>query len=49
MVGTGTGWEIRQPLGYAIVGGLAVATLATGMAVWAAACAAYIVACFRLG
>ena len=29
MVGTGTGSEIRQPLGYAIVGGLPVSQLLT--------------------
>jgi multidrug efflux pump subunit AcrB len=29
MVGTGTGSEIRQPLGYAIVGGLAVSQILT--------------------
>src|SRR5215469_244563 len=29
MVGTGTGSEIRQPLGYAIVGGLLVSQLLT--------------------
>jgi multidrug efflux pump subunit AcrB len=29
MVGTGTGSEIRQPLGYAIVGGLAVSQVLT--------------------
>jgi Cu/Ag efflux pump CusA len=29
MVGTGVGSEIRQPLGYAIVGGLAVSQLLT--------------------
>ena len=29
MVGTGAGSEIRQPLGYAIVGGLAVSQLLT--------------------
>ena len=29
MLGTGTGSEIRQPLGYAIVGGLAVSQILT--------------------
>jgi HAE1 family hydrophobic/amphiphilic exporter-1 len=29
MLGTGTGAEIRQPLGYAMVGGLAVSQLLT--------------------
>jgi HAE1 family hydrophobic/amphiphilic exporter-1 len=29
MIGTGTGSEIRQPLGYAIVGGLAVSQILT--------------------
>jgi Cu/Ag efflux pump CusA len=29
MLGTGTGSEIRQPLGYAIVGGLAVSQVLT--------------------
>jgi Cu/Ag efflux pump CusA len=29
MVGTGTGSEIRQPLGYAIVGGLALSQVLT--------------------
>jgi Cu/Ag efflux pump CusA len=29
MVGTGTGSEIRQPLGYAIVGGLALSQILT--------------------
>ena len=29
MVGTGVGSEIRQPLGYAIVGGLAVSQILT--------------------
>ena len=29
MLGTGTGWEIRQPLGYAIVGGLIVSQALT--------------------
>jgi len=29
MIGTGTGSEIRQPLGYAIVGGLALSQLLT--------------------
>jgi len=29
MIGTGVGSEIRQPLGYAIVGGLAVSQLLT--------------------
>jgi HAE1 family hydrophobic/amphiphilic exporter-1 len=29
MIGTGAGSEIRQPLGYAIVGGLAVSQLLT--------------------
>jgi len=36
MIGTGTGSEFRQPLGYAIVGGLALSQLLTR---WRRGCA----------